>query len=335
MSGNVSSVRSAHKSPAGSARERLLIFSRKGFDSSFGGRPSPRLPDGRLVSLPIPEPGSPITYGNCLVQPDLGFADLLGQLGTSHITLPHGGRQVRLPLGPGLGAHLDPDLRRATRPRPAGWLPLFGQADAAQQHLANQHVAPGDVLIFFGWFRDVEVEHGQFRYARRADVAGRLQPLAKDAVWPLRDYQAIWGWMEIGEILPATETAARHPWAAEHPHLITGVARHYRGANTVYISAPQFSLDSRVAGAGTLRYSNICRLTMQGARSRRWWTLPDSFHPQNTSRPLTYHPPSAWSDPAGGRVTLRSACIGQEFVVPINDGIQTWLTNLLTSAQPW
>jgi Nucleotide modification associated domain 3 len=31
--------------------ERLLIFSRKGFDSSFGGWPSPRLPDGRLVSV--------------------------------------------------------------------------------------------------------------------------------------------------------------------------------------------------------------------------------------------------------------------------------------------
>ncbi|MEO0853818.1 MAG: hypothetical protein AAFY15_10000, partial [Cyanobacteria bacterium J06648_11] len=31
-----------------------VIFSRKGFDSGYGGVPSPILPDGRLVSLPIP-----------------------------------------------------------------------------------------------------------------------------------------------------------------------------------------------------------------------------------------------------------------------------------------
>ena len=31
-----------------------VILSRKGFDSSYGGYPSPILPDGRMVSLPIP-----------------------------------------------------------------------------------------------------------------------------------------------------------------------------------------------------------------------------------------------------------------------------------------
>lgn len=31
-----------------------IIISRKGFDSKYGGVPSPILPDGRLLSLPIP-----------------------------------------------------------------------------------------------------------------------------------------------------------------------------------------------------------------------------------------------------------------------------------------
>jgi len=31
-----------------------LILSRKGFDSTYGGYPSPILPDGTLLSLPIP-----------------------------------------------------------------------------------------------------------------------------------------------------------------------------------------------------------------------------------------------------------------------------------------
>ena len=31
-----------------------VILSRKGFDSAFGGYPSPILPSGEMVSLPIP-----------------------------------------------------------------------------------------------------------------------------------------------------------------------------------------------------------------------------------------------------------------------------------------
>jgi len=31
-----------------------VILSRKGFDSQYGGMPSPILPDGTLLSLPIP-----------------------------------------------------------------------------------------------------------------------------------------------------------------------------------------------------------------------------------------------------------------------------------------
>ena len=34
-----------------------MIFSRKGFDSSYGGAVSPILPDGTMVTIPIPERG--------------------------------------------------------------------------------------------------------------------------------------------------------------------------------------------------------------------------------------------------------------------------------------
>lgn len=33
-----------------------IILSRKGFDSSNGGQPNPIMPDGTLLSLPIPDP---------------------------------------------------------------------------------------------------------------------------------------------------------------------------------------------------------------------------------------------------------------------------------------
>src|SRR6202020_161357 len=108
--------------------ERLLILSRKGFDSGFGGRPSSVLPDGRMVSLPIPEDPSPVSFGECLIDPSTSVAALMASQGTKRVKLSRGGKQVWLPLTPQLGAHLDPDIRREGRAeRVAEWRPMFGQ----------------------------------------------------------------------------------------------------------------------------------------------------------------------------------------------------------------
>src|SRR5437763_11628659 len=44
-------------------RSRKIILSRKGFDSAAGGCASPVLPDGRLVSFPIPDDEG-VPYGD-------------------------------------------------------------------------------------------------------------------------------------------------------------------------------------------------------------------------------------------------------------------------------
>ncbi|WP_088501318.1 hypothetical protein [Burkholderia ubonensis] len=46
-----------------------VVFSRKGFDSQYGGMPSPILPDGRLLPLPIPSSHDSATLA------DLDFSD--------------------------------------------------------------------------------------------------------------------------------------------------------------------------------------------------------------------------------------------------------------------
>ena len=43
-----------------------IIISRKGFDSISGGVPSPIFPDGKILSLPIPDKNSKITYKKIL-----------------------------------------------------------------------------------------------------------------------------------------------------------------------------------------------------------------------------------------------------------------------------
>ncbi|MEP2614143.1 MAG: hypothetical protein ABJH31_08575, partial [Marinobacter alexandrii] len=73
-----------------------LILSRKGFDSSAGGCPSPVLPDGSPCVLPIPDGQSRIRYD------DVRFGERrLGKLARDL----SGGR-VRSRDG----AHLDPDV---------------------------------------------------------------------------------------------------------------------------------------------------------------------------------------------------------------------------------
>lgn len=157
-----------------------IIFSRKGFDSAAGGGPSP-IVDGRPVTLPIPGlAASRTTYGA------LGLGE--------HVRRASRGRYDADSL-----CHHDPMFL-------SDGTCLFGQCDAAQSHLANQGVGPGDVFLFFGLFREDggEAHHRIFGYLKAAEVV----PLA--TCGPER----------------LAELAAHH-----HPHAL---APHGR-ADTVYV----------------------------------------------------------------------------------------------------
>lgn len=102
-----------------------LVLSRKGFDNSAGGFPSP-IVDGAPTSLPIPARSRSRTSYD-----DLGLGALVERATAGRIA------------GASL-CHHDPmfeDGRCA-----------FGQAGAAQTHLDNQGVTIGDVFLFFGLF---------------------------------------------------------------------------------------------------------------------------------------------------------------------------------------
>ncbi|MEM7781138.1 MAG: hypothetical protein AAF697_12175 [Pseudomonadota bacterium] len=121
-----------------------IVFSRKGFDSSAGGGPSP-IVGGRPVSLPIPDSKgfSRTTYG------DLG-------LGKS------ASKASRGKLGDDDLCHHDPMFL-------GGGTCAFGQTGAAQTHLERQGVGIGDVFVFFGLFADEqsgEPHHRIFGYLR-------------------------------------------------------------------------------------------------------------------------------------------------------------------------
>ena len=111
-----------------------VILSRKGFDSSAGGKPSPILKNGQIFSIPIPtnDKNSPHRYSDVVVN-DINAADMLSLVGAKKLHMD-------------TTCHFDPILKFN--------FGLFGQAGNAQRELDNLGVREGDLFLFFGWFRD-------------------------------------------------------------------------------------------------------------------------------------------------------------------------------------
>lgn len=166
-----------------------IIFSRKGFDSSSGGCPSPILPDGRMLSLPIPDKQSPIKYQDIRWH-EYNLGEIVASLTKNKTKADH-------------YAHLDPDLNIHSLLRNPEWIPLLGQSGSAQGHLRNNDVTAGDVFLFFGLFKEVTLDNGSFIWKNDA--------LCK---------HVIWGWLQVGQIIPVEADLSKLPsWVSYHPHL--------------------------------------------------------------------------------------------------------------------
>jgi len=212
--------------------------------------------------------------------------------------------------------HLDPDLASETVPRKAGWTGAFGQVGAAQGHLRNQGVGPGDLFLFFGWYSHIEGKSGNWRY-----------------VGP--QIHSLFGWLQVAEVLPVGDGAAvreNYPWLADHPHL--EYANSIGVNNTVYVATSRLMLGGRempAPGAGIFRQWDS-RLQLTAAnQSRSVWQLPGWMLPADGKSKLSYHKDSGrWMRIAGGSVRLQTVGKGQELVLNTPDLIaaEDWLSRL-------
>jgi len=220
-----------------------IILSRKGFDSANGGIPSPIMPDGTLLSFPIPS-NDGISFDE-LIYDGTSYSDILCQLA------PH--KEYGL-------CHVDPDIRKDCRRKPVpDWNPAFGQYKAAQGVLDHANVEVGDIFLFFGWFRKAELCNGQYRFVRR-NTGG---------FYDHSDLQIIYGYMQIGEIITDNNKIARFIW---HPHASDSYIMNR--SNTLYIPTKTLSLLPEFKGYGTLDYRIDRVLTMEGKSRATWNTYP-------------------------------------------------------------
>lgn len=271
-----------------------IILSRKGYDSEFGGRPSPILPDGTLVSLPIPSERDRRRYRDLRGRDDRELVVSLRDLDL-------------FPDGVDARCHLDPDLEQATLPRMQGWRPAFGPGKTAAGHLDNQGVGVGDVFLFFGWFRRTAVVNG-----RLAFVPGRYQ-----------DLHVIFGWLEVGDIVRPGIGQAVPPWLEAHPHC----AEHHRHhlAGRIYTATERLTISPPHPGGGVFRFDERLVLTKPGMSRSRWALDHDVFGDTE----ISFHSSESWVGEY-----FQSASKGQEFVFEANARITNWLRGFFDRLSP-
>lgn len=264
-----------------------VILSRKGFDSSFGGCPSPILPDGTLLSLPIPSDDRD-SYSdlNCH---GVNYAALLQQL--------RPGKEYS-------HCHVDPDLRPGLRVAPVeGWKPAFGQTDAARGVHKNAGVETGDVFLFFGWFRQVELGPNGYRFVRKSED-----------FYHHADLQVIYGYLQIGEIITDPEEIAKYSW---HPHASEKYSKNK--ANTLYLPTEHLSWNPKKDGFGTLDYRVDRVLTMEH-KQRATWNEKPFLMPE--------HVYGNRKNSAKGE-GLYYAGVWQELVLDDSEGLFEWVRSMI------
>ncbi len=217
-----------------------IILSRKGFDSSNGGCPSPILPDGTLLSMPIPSRKDSVKYIDLNCEGKSLF-EIIKEL------------NPRTKIEEKYYCHLDPDIRNYNVVE--NWQPLFGQEGASQTHLENQRVESGDIFLFFGWFRHAEFRGGKLRYVRNTS-----------------DVHILWGYLQIDAIYRSFDTLPTR--FGYHPH--AKAERFNKKNNSIYTAPNELSLDRDYRGSGTFNF-NPCLVLSKKGFSRSKWQLPEFF----------------------------------------------------------
>lgn len=279
-----------------------IIFSRKGFDSSTGKTPSAILPNGKLISFPVPDTERDQSRRYEDLRPQgVNVGTLLGDL--------LGSRYSRLGR-----VHLDPDLDVSTVPRLDGWRPMFGQASAAESHLRKLCVTVGDLFLFFGWFKEVEVVGGVYRYVKDAP-----------------DIHCLFGWLQVGVRYSVADLDGLPMWGREHPHVKrpANPPRH----DSIYIASERLEIpgygDLGAGGGVFPRFVPELVLTAPGQPQRSRWQVPSWLLPRERT-PLSYHgKPERWLAD-GEALHLRTVGRGQEFVLPTAEYPQakSWIVEL-------
>ena len=299
-----------------------IILSRKGFDSQYGKIKSPILPNGTLLSLPIPQENDTKTFDE-LWHDDKTYINIIKEL-KPNWQYPVNKKSGSIPINQ--TAHLDPDLRKDTlKDRPDDWKAIFGQSAAAQGHLNNQGVDIGDIFLFFGTFAETKEVNGKLVYDSKTGYPDGAH--------------VIFGYLQIGEIIKldnpqdydALQLDPFRNYAKNHPHAY----KEYRDQknrprikNCMYVASEKLILlDFNLPGAGTLNKHEERILSKKGMKKSQWRYPFDDFKKLK----ISYHSEKAFKDDF-----FQSAAKGQEFVIDskgdreLQKKLEKWVSDIIS-----
>ena len=215
---------------------------------------------------------------------------------------------------------MDPDLNRRKSSRLEGWRPALGQVNGSQTHLENHEIQVGDVFLFFGWFREVELIGGRWCYKKHAP-----------------NIHLLFGWLEIGSIhhLANHQASDFSLGIQQHVHIadLERYNQDYKGKNTLYVAKEHSKYLENSFGGGCFSYwSPQLQLTKKGY-GRSFWQLPAWFKPEGR-QPLSHHSKvNRWMDDKDSieHVILRVVGRGQEFVIDGSEypELEEWVSSLI------
>ena len=271
-----------------------IILSRKGFDSGYGGYPSIILPNGEMITLPIPSSSEEdYRYLDVKTKNGIPIYNIMKQL-NKNIKL---GKSRELTSN--TNCHLDPDLCDYSVDREVGWRGAFGQISAAQKVLENNNIKEGDIFLFFGWFNDIVETKNGYKFTKGS---GR---------------HTIFGYLQIDKIIyPNKDVIPK--WLQNHPHA-KSLRRLNNNSNCIYIAKEKCTFNENIKGYGMFKYDEELDLSKKGL-TRTCWDLPPIFKNVN----ITYHNKDSWKEGY-----FKSACRGQEFVVDEDIEIENWAISLI------
>jgi len=259
-----------------------IILSRKGFDSSFGGSPSPIFPNGSLISLPIPAHNyvsgydydnkeyTPVEYKYLQIPSDIriflqkkgldnieSYSDLILNL-FEHKQ----GKKIKkikkalLDKNTPYYCHLDPDLVLELLPS-VQRSPVFGVLPNYIETFKNI-IKPYDLFLFFGWYRWVIIENGKIRYAIKRDSDKIRHEVS------VKGIHLIFGYFQVGKIIKDENDL--EPWMRQnrikHPHLDMKLWN--KSKNGIYIATKKLVLNKKETefnGAGIFNFNKGLILT--------------------------------------------------------------------------
>ena len=223
-----------------------IILSRKGFDSEYGGQPSPILPDGTLLSFPIPKENHIHKYNSFYYKEKTHYEIIKGLIPQTKIQQEE-------------TCHLDPDIRKSLMDRNFSWKGLFGQENAASGHLRKKGVDIGDLFLFFGWFKEAVITNNIYKYKLN-----------------FPELHVIFGYLQIGA--KYTDMQNLPEYVKYHPH-----AKFISKNNIIFEASETLSLNNDLPGWGCLLFNKELQLTKDGEKNKSRWKLPDIFGEVNIS----------------------------------------------------